>query len=120
MAKSVRSGKNALLIMVPKTTLRVVVSALVLLFLCAPGLRGQNEPDQGPPQGFGQGGAATAIFGPTFDTPSSARNAIRSRSSENAYSASVSSRTCVCTQSVTRPSSSARTRPSVPSGAATS
>ena|SRR5579872_6322238 len=64
MAKTVRSGKNALVTIVPKLTLRFVVSALVLLFLCAPGLRGQNEPDQGPPQGFGQGGAATAIFGP--------------------------------------------------------
>ena len=54
---------------------------------------------------------ATAIFGPTFETPMSARNAPRSVSSANPKRASASSRTCVCTQSVTRPASSARARP---------
>lgn len=55
MAKSVSSGNNALVMILPKMAPRCLLSAFLLLLLCAPMLRAQNEPPQGPPDGGGAG-----------------------------------------------------------------
>lgn len=61
MAKVGFLGKNARAMSYLKVFLRCALSALLLLFFCSPLVRGQNQPDQGPPDGRG---GMMGILGP--------------------------------------------------------
>lgn len=62
MVRTACLGKNYLVMSGLQSALRCAASALVFVSLCSPVLRGQNQPDQGPPEGRGPG--MGTMFGP--------------------------------------------------------